>query len=191
MLMTVMQYRAITSDYTTDAITVTARIEEATSLIEESLGRHLQNGEYTEALHVWYGDPSGPTVYPTAVPLTGVPADSSWQIATGSRRLCSKTWSSVDPYFYNNYDYTDVAVTYSGGFTAVSLPVTLRRSIAMVAYGLEVRQPELVASQGYTSRSVGDVSVGLQDTTSAGSELEALAPGVWNRIRRYKLKRLP
>lgn len=200
-LVTIAEYRSITSDTATSSTTVSACLENALSLIDEYLERTLQSATYTETLEVWYEDGIG-YVYPINTPITSIPLGSPYDIDYGERRLrgviadspAGVSWptfsfgpwsqnSAISPYSRNRPDYA--TVTYTGGYTNATIPYTLKTYIALCAKGVAFRSAATVI--GATSVSVGDVSVTYPKMTGG---LDALVPGMSMGLRPYKRKRI-
>lgn len=194
-LVTVDEYRAITNDTTTLATVVSARLEQAVALIDEYLERHLESATYTETLEVWYEDGIA-YVYPINTPITA----STLPIDYGERRL--RVGSVNDPVVVSwpavGYTLTEGAIPpssrsrpdyatpeYTGGFTASTLPYTLKVYISLCANALNRRTAGALV--GAESMSVGDVSVSYPKTTGG---LDALVPGISLGLRPYKRKRV-
>lgn len=155
-LVTVATYQQVTGDYTTDPVTVSARIEEAQDLLADALDRPLAHGERTETLY--------PTrdgyLWPKATPITDA----------GSYTVEGLGLRAVWP---NGVDVlTDsltggVAVTYSGGWVertanpsaANRLPRELERDIALAAFALGQQTPSTAIPAGARSVSLGDASI--------------------------------
>jgi hypothetical protein len=169
-------------------------------LIEDSIGRVLRRGTYTETLEVWYEDGIG-YVYPLVTPIVSVPAGSTYEVDYGERRLrdvvadspISVSWpiltpaasetSAIAPFARSRPDYA--MVTYTGGFVAATLPHTLQEAHAFIARALMKRNVGSVI--GAQEASVGDVRVKYPKLDSA---LDALVPGVTALIKPYKRRRV-
>lgn len=199
-LLSLQDYRDITMDVTSQNSELSAALARATSLIEDSLGRALRYGTYTETLEVWYEDGIG-YVYPLVTPIISVTAGAMYEVDYGERRLRGivadapngVTWptltpnisetSAIPPFTRSRPDYA--AVTYTGGFTASTLPYTLREAHAFIARALMKRNAGSVI--GAQEASVGDVRVKYPKIDSA---LDALVPGVTALIKPYKRRRV-
>lgn len=176
-LVTVQRYRAITGDSTTTETLASARIEEATEILEERLDRPLASAERTERM--WpLRDGS---FLPHAIPVT-VCADYT---IDGDRLLGAvPVWTG---FLETIPDGTDV--TYTGGWVERSanpdadnaLPVCIERDIAWAAWALgQTTAAQAAASvpAGVSSRTLGDASESYREGTT-------IAPGeaniVWSR----------
>jgi hypothetical protein len=184
-LVTTARYVAITGDTATAAATVSARIEDATDLLENHLGRGLEAVERTETL--WY-DRAG-WLWPTATPIT---AADGWTI-DGHGLRGGSTWDSA---YWPTDSPTSISVTYIGGYvertanpTAPNrLPATVERDLAWAAYVL-IRAGTLLAGipNGVTSISVGDISVSFPEgSTGRGVDEMSIR---WSRATRRFARR--
>jgi hypothetical protein len=186
-LVTFQQYVTLTGDDCASEYQVSARVERAVSALEERLnGRILTAGEYTETLQVGHDA----RVYPHAYPVTSVPVDASYQIDPLSNAALRWVFPSDitfnwpediglhgEPYW--------ASVTYTGGYTADTLPVELGDAIVGLArsYGSQL-SAQLV---GATSVRLGDAAVTYGSSGLSG--LDARAPGLGDTIRRYRYRR--
>ncbi len=182
-LVSVVRYRDITGDATTDENTVTSRVEEATEMIEEALGGRLLESVADREEIVWLQpDPTGWTTYrayPLATPITAVPGDATYAIED------TVTLRAVTPDSSPFWEPGPLSatVTYTGGFTSATLPKTLERAIAELANALN--SPAAVPV-GATSIRQGDSAI----TFSGASEgLDAYVPGLERRISKYRRQR--
>lgn len=152
MLVTVERYRLITGDETTAATAVTAALVEAQDLLSEDLGWDLEEDERTETLDVVAG-----AVYPTAIPITAVAAGQTIDgyAIRGAAPL------GVDILVENSYDpdRPRATVTYTGGWTDVTVPASIRRAIAWAARGILTPASAEAVPDGATSVRLGDASV--------------------------------
>jgi len=160
MLVTVLRYRAITGDQASSDEAVSARIEEATELLEGELGRPLEQAERTERMQ--------PTrdglLWPLATPLA---AATDYTIDGHALRGSSP--------FPSGWDFiggeTALDVTYTGGWvertanpgSAFRLPVHIERDIAFAAQALGQTPTPLAVPAGASSVSLGDASVTFKD----------------------------
>lgn len=180
-LVTVARYQEITGDTTTAASAVSARIEDATDLLEAELGgRLLRSEERTEQM---YRDRLG-RLYPRALPIT----DGGTYTVDGAtlRGGSPLAWPDIitDP-------FDSVAVTYTGGYVertanptaANRLPVYVEYDIAWAAY--QLLHPSAATAlvsipAGASSASLGDASV----SSSSGAlsvGMTAVVDGIWSR----------
>lgn len=178
MLITVERYRAITGDQESSAELVSARIEEATDELAEVLGRPLELAERTETL---YPTRDG-MLWPRATPIVAAPG---WAIdGYGLRGGAS---------FLFGVPTAGTSVTYTGGWTADTVPACIARDLCQAAKVLgEVDVPGLAAPPGATSVRVGDVAVTFGEGGAPGSSLDERLRAVWSRrtlAYRYRVER--
>jgi hypothetical protein len=195
-LVSLQEYRDITRDNDTENEAVQTYLTEAVELVEEFLQRKLASQTITEIVEVWTID-GGTYAYPTVTPITAVPPGSVYTIDHGNSRLRGVSLLSEsiltggsgllgdgNPYKLRERPlYTQV--TYTGGYTNTTLPQTLKRAIARVAFGLSrITTASVIGAQ---SLRVGDVSVTYP---SLQGGIDTLAPGVSLMIKPYKRKRV-
>jgi hypothetical protein len=180
-LVTLQEYRDITKDATTENEEVNAHLARAILLIEEYLQRRLESRTYTEVLEVWWDG----YVYPINTPVTAVPPSAAYEIDVGGRRIFGSlgTYSVVTGWWWP--DSNRAAIEYTGGFTNVTLPYTLKEYICFVARSLIRRTTGTLI--GAQEASVGDVRVKYPSVTGA---LDSLVPGASLGLRPYKRKRV-
>lgn len=186
-LLTYTRYVSLTGDSTSASEDVEGWITDAEQAVSEFLRRPLELGEYTDTLTI---DTDG-RVYPKAVPLVSLPATAT---DAGQSILDSRSvgylggWDltiehTIDLINQTGYlvQQPQIAVTYTGGWTADTAPFSVLRTIARAAYAVGHPVPlDSPLVGGATSLHVGDVSVTLKNPTGSGlgvSELESLAPG--------------
>lgn len=171
---TVAGYRVHTGDQDSDDTAVTGALLEAESLVEEHLRRLLPLEPRTESLTI---NPDG-RVYPPAWPITVA------SLVIDGRSLKGATPDSGPFIGYIDFEPPyRMSVTWTGGFDATSLPVTLREAIYDLAKPLVLdAQPVPV---GAKSVQLGDASITYGDSVPSGS-IDALVPGLSARIGRYK-----
>lgn len=184
-LLTEHRYRDITGDRTTDPAEVTARIEEATDLIEGELGgRVLRSDTYTETHPIEWFCGTG-YVYPYALPVLSVDPSVAYQVAdTASIKyvapdvVVGPSWGEVKN--------AVATVTYTGGYDETTCPPALAYAIANLANALACPVPIPVGASGPVT--VGDVSVNID---RSGNGVDAIAPGLTARISRFRRRRRP
>lgn len=186
MLVTVDYYRLVTGDEATSDSAASAFLAEAQQLVGEALHRELEYAERTEALTVRRG-----RVYPSAVPVAAVAPASATAgtvlcggFAVGVSSVSPLTWPELEEqgaaYDDVRASYAPASLTYSGGYTSLSLPFTLRRAIARVAGALAAGDVS-TRPAGATSVSLDGASVSYGPTaayTGAAAEVERLVPGL-------------
>lgn len=184
-LVTYARYVTLTGDSTSASATVEANLTDAQAEVERVLGRALEYGTYTEERVVWPGG----FCYPKVTPLASVPASATYEIED-ERTLSdvSPDWPSAefeDPTGWTGYAATSgkATVTYTGGWTAGTLPLPLQRVIAFIAYGLTFPAAS-VALSGASSVSVGDVSVSMGGAPA--DPVDDLWPGASRTLRQWR-----
>lgn len=173
-MITAVRYGEITGDTVTAASAVTARIEDAQELLEEYLDRPLESDEYTEELAP---DRHG-RLWPKATPITD-----------GGDYTVDGLALHASPFGWSGFlDGNRVTVTYTGGWTAETLPACIERDLAWAAYRL--LHPGAVASMsslpgGASSVRLGDAAVTWKAGSSAGAAQDT--DGWWSlRTRGYR-----
>lgn len=176
MILTVERYRSITGDEATAASAVSARIEEAVELLEEYLDRPLESGEQTEVVrpdrrgHLW----------PKATPIT----DGGDYTIDGLALVGASPW----PFTFTD-PATSLTITYTGGWTADTLPGCIARDLAYAAYRLE-HPPALGVSdfpEGATSVRLGDAAVSFGPGGAPSSSVAGSTDAWWSkRTRSYR-----
>jgi hypothetical protein len=196
-LVTLDTYRRLTHDSTTSDEDVEAALDDAQSLIEDILRRFLTSQEYTEELYVestGYDSISAISngvlgtgrVYPAQTPITSVPDGYT---IVGDAVVVTSTVNGVGdypgPFLDEPYNLVPISLTYTGGWTAENLPVTLRRSICEVAFGLV--QPINAALLGATSVKLGDaaISYGPDGPTNSVAG-DFMQPATARRIKKWQ-----
>lgn len=186
MLVTYDQYVSLTGDDCAGEYQVTARLERAKLALEAELGgRLLEEAERTERLQVGRDG----RVYPHAWPVTSVPVDAPYQIDPLSDAVLWQVWPDdilvnwppgigwCEPYW--------ATVTYTGGYTAATLPPDLADALALLAQSYGTAGTPALA--GATSVRLGDAAV----TYPAGGlyGLDARVPGLSGILYRYRYRR--
>jgi len=176
----VQAYRDHTGDRSTAGTSVTGALVEAEGLLEEQLNRSLAWAERTKTFTFY---PDG-RIYPDAWPIT----EADLYIE-GRALLGAMPDRTVFIGYFPTRPPNRMTITWTGGFddgtNSARLPYTLANALYEVAQALASdRQPIPV---GATSVSVGDVSVGFS-APAGGGGLDALVPGVSNRIKAYRYR---
>lgn len=200
-LVTEVYFRSVTGDYETAASAVEENLDAAQSMIQEYLQRTLPYGTYTERLQLW----PNRHVYPSAVPVTEIPVSATYYIhdeATihnaSPEDSPNVDWPFVDVstepfggWRGSGYDarYGYSTVTYTGGFTASTLPVTIRQAIVKLAHSLPLQYTSSVRPGGASSVGVGDVRMSWRAEDTA-SVLDQFVPGLSKLLKGYRLDRL-
>jgi len=166
------RYRALSRDLSTSQVDVEAALADAVEAIEDRLHRGLEAKERTESLLVH----RNLEVYPPSTPIL---------VAEGYTRSGNLLWASSaafpSPIFFGSV--IDVPyrldVTYTGGWTADTLPSRIERAI--VATAKAFLAPASQAPAGALQVTVGDAHVQYAKPTDAD-----LPPGVWESIKGYR-----
>lgn len=182
-LVSIAAYRRLTGDTTTADPDVTEKLTDAEQLVAEYLRRPLPAAERTERLKMYRdgGLDGGWVVYPKATPLD---PDATTGYTVEGAALVGVS-PDDGPWFYGSYESGGYAtVTYTGGWTEETLPLTVAREIARTARAL-LTPAASVALVGATSARVGDIAVsnptGLTGGGLDGASQQALKPYVRRR----------
>lgn len=161
MIVTVARYRTIAADTVTPDLVATDALEFAAELLEEDLGRPLDEAERTETM--WL-DRAG-WVWPRANPIISV-ATPGW-IPEGDLLRPAVAWQPTGDILLGHPEAT-VDITYTGGWVERTanpaapnrLPASIEADLAWAAHALTHRN-SLASSvpAGATSVRLGDVSV--------------------------------
>lgn len=176
-LVTVARYRTITLDTTSAAETVTARLEDAEAEVSEYLRRPLEQAERTETLPISRDG----KVYPSATPIDSLGSDDSGLTVEGDVIIGAAPDAVGTGWLGSGATTPQATITYTGGWTADTLPKAIERAIALHAHHQIHSDPALVPA-GATSVRVGDVAVSYG---SGGASSDPLASTMAN-IRRYR-----
>lgn len=175
-LVTVSRYQLITGDTTSATATVEDALEDAQGLAEEFLRRELTSQERTESLQVY----PGARVYPSVTPITaadGYDIDGYSLIGVAP---------DLSPFPFDPPSSRGVmgSVTYTGGYSAATLPKTIERVIARTAY--QQLHPETLQPAGATSIRLGDAAI----TYAEPIKLIELSQGAQAQLRPYRRQRV-
>lgn len=176
-MISVERYRTITGDEDSAASAVSARIEEAQEILEDYLDRPLESDERTESMRP---DRHG-RLWPRATPITdGGDYEVNGLALVGGTPF---SFGFIDP-------TTSVSVTYTGGWTADTLPSAIERDLAYAAYRLG-HLPTLGSTEypeGAVSVRLGDAAVQFgPDGAGAVSASAGDTDGWWSkRTRSYR-----
>lgn len=150
-LVTVEQYRALTGDNTTDRTVVAEQLRAAQQLVEEYLRRPLELAERTERMRLYDLDGTW-TAFPKATPVlsaTGYTIVGAGLVGATPDVVGGPFARTADPF---------ATITYTGGWSPVTLPLTVAREIAQTARALIAASTATVPA-GATSVRVGDLAV--------------------------------
>lgn len=191
-LITYDRYVTLSGDSTTASAAIEESIDEAERLVSDFLNRPLEEGTYTEQLFVEADGFS----YPSAVPITSVPASADIEIyddvalrcGAGLDFITAGQWDEVGGY---QVQLPRAAITYTGGWTAASVPFGVASTIARLAYAMANPTPFSDDTGGATSKKVGDVSVTYGAGGAAGpapgrGAIDALVPGGTSQIKVWR-----
>jgi len=149
-LLTVARYVTITGDDTTDPGTASARIEDAEAELEEVLDRPLAEAERTEAMR----PDRGGMLWPKATPID----EATGYIVDGVGLRADN--AGIVPSFVSGS--TTVSVTYTGGWTAATVPRSIERDLAWATYALlnpDTLRERAAMPSNATSVRLGDVGI--------------------------------
>lgn len=176
-LVTAARYQWITGDTITPSALVEERIEEAVSLLEEELGRPLEQAERTEI--VW-ADRAG-RLYPLATPIIDAPG---WTI-DGHTLTGRSMWGA---WFDEDGSPETTTVTYTGGWVERSgnptapnrLPVCIERDLAWCAFrlGQPTNTALVTLPAGVDQVRLGDAA--LSTTSPTGLNGAAASVAAWS-----------
>lgn len=172
-LLSPARYTIITGDATSASATAASAIEEATQLLAEELRRTidgveaLTEGERTERL--WLDQDRA--IWPTATPVTVLP---DGYVARGNGIYGTAPSGGLSFLVEGPDNYIDL--TYTGGWTANTVPACVARDIAFAAYRIMHASALVGVPAGATSVTVGDVAVGY----GSGGAPSAATPHPWS-----------
>ncbi len=172
MVVTYETYVSITGDASTASSAVEEALVEAQALVEEELDRPLELEERTELLRLQNG-----RIYPSATPILDAPftIDDGYSLSGVYGDLVTGPLDSDTP---------RVLVTYTGGYTAETLPRRLREAICRAAQR-HLHPSPLPADlpTGAEAVRVGDVQItygssglGASGRTLTVSDLKSIRP---------------
>lgn len=173
---TIRQYRLHTGDETNGDAECSGVLLEAESLINDELRRFLASDERTGTFSIY---PDG-RLYPNAYPITAA------DLMIEGRALVGGT-PDGGPFVgvWEPSTSTRSTVTWTGGYNADTLPLTLEHALYDLAAALLAPAPILTGVPGgTTAASVGDVSVTVDPRSGGG--VDAYVPGLSDRVRRYQ-----
>lgn len=176
-LVSVAVYQRLTGDTTTDTDTALLRLTDAQELVAEHLRRPVESAEHVDERLRLYSVRGVWTVYPAATPVTVVPSGYLVQGAAvvGAAPVGFDAWSAGGEAQWTT-------LTYTGGWTDTTVPITVARAIARTAQQLGQTSP---FPAGARSVSLGDASASF-DPGDAGSFLD---PAVRTALRPYVRRR--
>lgn len=190
-LLTEAQYRRWSFDKTNDwdDDDLQSALDDALASVEEYTNRHFELVERTESLRIFYkpegiaGQYLGYFVSPTAPPVASVSVPAGAQIFDSSLIIGVYPPSifSSGPFGSDQADFA--SVTYIGGFTSDTLPPTVGRVIATLAYQRSAVNPLLARLPAQvTAVKQGDLMVQF------GRNTGYIGTGPLDRGTRYALR---
>jgi hypothetical protein len=181
-------YRRLTGDTTTADATVDEKLTDAQELVAEYLRRPLDQAQRTERLRLYRyqgattGFDGAWAVYPKATPID-VAATVGYTVLGSA--LVGIT-PDDGPWLYGSYESGGYAtVTYTGGWTSASLPLTVAREICRTAKALLTPSATDVAA-GAKLVQVGDIRVAYGPAGAVSGALDATSQ---EQLRRYIRRR--
>lgn len=190
-LLTEAQYRRFSFDKTNDWADpdLQAALDDALASVEEYTNRHFELKARTEALRIFYKTPGaaqylGYFVVPTAPPIASVADPPNGFIYHDTLIVGVSPPSIFGGGLFGLGDYADFAtVTYTGGFTSSTLPPTVGRVLATLAYQRSAQNPLLARLPAQVvSVKQGDLQVMF------GRNTGYIGSGPLDRGFRYALK---
>lgn len=175
-LLTVARYRTITLDTTSYDYAITAAVEDAEAEVSEYLRRPLEQAERTETLPISRDG----KLYPSATPLDAGSGDLADLTVEGDVVIGASPDAGAFGWL-GSPTTPQATITYTGGWTADTLPKAIERAIALAAHHAIHTNPALVPA-GATSVRVGDASISYGP---GGASADPLASTMAN-IRRYR-----
>lgn len=158
-------------------------IDESQELIEDFLKRPLDSASRTEQCLIHPAN----RIYPRATPIAAVSAGTIENDGYAVSGISPDGGPFVD--FYRQSQYVYATVTYTGGFTSVTAPRTLKRAVMRLAHAIIVPPAESsMIPVGATSVSLGDASVSFAEPTGSGGEIDALVPGLTRTLKRWRVR---
>lgn len=173
-VVTIAVYRSVTGDETSASGTVQTWLDDTEQELEEYLDRPIASGEYTDRLRI-NNEGRGPTVYPKATPIS----DGGDYLVAGHALVGVSPISGL----FDQSDPAYAEVTYTGGWSASTLPRCIRNDICWA-----VRH----ALRGEAARvPAGAVSVSMGDASVSFGARPADPDDRWSRqTRRYRRRHL-
>lgn len=176
-LLTVARYRILTLDTTSADSAASAAIADAEDLVAEYLRRPLEQAERIETLPISRAG----KVYPSATPVAELGGDDTGLTLEGDVVIGASPDAAGSAWLGSGDATPHATITYTGGWTADTLPKAVERAIALAAHHQIRSNPALVPA-GATSVRVGDVAVSYGP---GGASADPLASTLAN-ISRYR-----
>lgn len=186
MIVSEARYRTLTRDVATASAPITAALDLAQTMLEETLGRPLEQDERTGTFPIWRGIDGRGRVNPDAYPITA--AAGTYEIEDQATLVGVEPDQS--PWFGAASDHLTATVTWTGGWVPHGdpsgdrvIPPTLERAICDLAAALLTVTPG--PGGPITAATVGDVSVTYAEPTG-DDDVDRYVPGLADRIGRYR-----
>lgn len=173
-ILTVQRYLELTHDTDSVPSAIEAALADAQIEIEDELGRALESDERTETLFV----SSNGRAYPSVTPVTDA---GDYEVINNG--------VVVSDFFSPALDFitgqpSQVEITYTGGYTAETIPYRLERALADAAYDQLHSTSTSEFPAGATSVRLGDAAVTFAEPV--GSVRSSTSP----TIKRYARRRV-
>lgn len=178
-LVTVDRYRTITLDTTSSEATITAAIEDAEAEVSEYLRRPLEQAERTETLPISRDG----KLYPSATPLDPAAGDLA-DLAVEGDVVIGASPDAGELGWLGSVATPQATITYTGGWTADSLPKAIERAVALAAHHAIHTDPALVPA-GATSVRVGDAAVTYGPGGASSDPLASTMANIGRYRRRF------
>lgn len=182
-LVTITDYAAVTQDSTSSDPAVQNALDAALGLIQDNTGRTLVLGTYLETLYIYQNG----TVYPSATPIQSVTSPAGGNSVQGAGVVVNSWWPTTagggGAFLAGRPAQIDL--TYTGGFTATTLPVKLKRALCRTAFN--ILHPSQLAGLpgGVNSVHVGDVGYSAAGSQSLRT-FDPLDDGILKDIKGFR-----
>lgn len=171
-------YARVSGDTTTTGETLSDALDDALGLIQDEIGRVLNFGTYLETLKVYRNG----SVYPSATPIDEVISPVIDQVSIQGASIYLGYWDPAPLISWTGALPPQVTVTYSGGYTADTIPTKLRNAIIRAAFNVCHPSPLVGVPAGATNVHVGDVGY----SGTALRTLDPLDDGIRRDIRGFR-----
>jgi hypothetical protein len=164
-LVDTVYYARVTGDTSSDDSATTEALNDALGLIQDEIGRVLALGSYVETLRVYRNG----TVYPSATPIASIEAPDIDQVSIQGAGVYIGYWNPAPAVTYGEFNSgipPQTTLTYTGGYTADTLPTKLKRAICRTAFNI-LHPSSLAGLPGGVNRvQVGDVGYSAAGSTA-------------------------
>lgn len=173
-------YRRLSHDTTSSDDDATAALNDAQQDAEEFCRRQFEQAERTEIMMVYRDG----RVYPKSYPITVVDSGT----IDGAAIIVGNDYpfgGVIQPFLWSDAEFQpQVTKTYTGGYTADQMPMTLKRAVAKIANAALNAQPLVGVPAGLTSISMGDLSLSSKDGISGMTVMDAQTKKDLSRYKR-------